>query len=420
MRPTIAAFALLIAFSSALDGASRRRAVSRQDLGELPYVWLSRHAHPLTAMALPAPSTDLEPLRELAGDASVVALGDGTHGTREFYTLKLRMIDFLVREMGFDVVAFEAPFPLFDRLNAYVMNGVGDPRAILLESNDRLYYRFWAVDEMLAVVEWMRSYNLTRGDRPPLQIAGADVYDGVGAVQAVLAFLRAVDPAAAAEADAEYACVSALPNDGCGDRARMVLERLTAKRAEYQRVAGAGAFAEAEQNARVVVQANAMFGERDRNMASNVEWLLANRSTSRRMIFWAHQEHVGKTVSRFVPGPPSGAYLADRLGPRYVAIGSMAGGGTYRYWRNDPFGEPATARVPPPAEGTYESLFRLREAAALMIPLNGDVPSWLAGPANHFVVGTSASDRLTQASLPEKLDAVVYIEFSSPTQPLRR
>ncbi|HEX6178601.1 MAG TPA: erythromycin esterase family protein, partial [Thermoanaerobaculia bacterium] len=282
-------------------------------------------------------------------------------------------------------------------------------------------YRFWAVDEMLAVVEWMRTYNATRGDRPALQIAGADVYDGVGAAQEVLRYLRAVDPLAAAEAEAEYSCVSSLPSPACRDHARIVLDRLTAKRAEYESIAGAPAFVEARQSATVVMQANATFGERDGNMATNVEWLLANRSAARRIIFWAHQEHVGKTQTPFVGGLPSGAYLDERLGSRYVAIGSMTGGGSYRYWRSNPFGEPATAIVPPPASGTYESFFRLREAAALLIPLNGEaVPAWLAGPAHHFVVGTSASDQLTLVSLPAKLDAVVYIEFSSPTQPLTR
>ena len=82
---------------------------------------------------------DLQFLRDMIGDAKVVALGEATHGTREFFLMKHRILKFLVQEMGFNLFAIEASWPEANRLNEYVHTGVGDP-AILLSG---LYFWTW-------------------------------------------------------------------------------------------------------------------------------------------------------------------------------------------------------------------------------------------------------------------------------------
>src|SRR5687768_12011554 len=157
------AIALFLALTIALPtvAAPRRRAVAKPVFDTSTVRgWLEKNAHFLAATELTPYSYDLEPLRLMIGDATLVGLGDGSHGTHEFYTVKLRLIDYLVREMNFDVIAFEGAFPLFERINQYVQGSAGDPRALLNEGNDRLLYFFWNVEEMLAVIEWAREYNL--------------------------------------------------------------------------------------------------------------------------------------------------------------------------------------------------------------------------------------------------------------------
>ncbi|HUP49415.1 MAG TPA: erythromycin esterase family protein [Thermoanaerobaculia bacterium] len=416
MRKARAFLAILLLVGAAADGSVRRRAVARLDPSESPEAWLWRNGHALQSVDHPAPAADLEPLRDIAGHASVVGLGDGTHGTREFYTSKLRMIDFLVRETDFDVVAFEAPFPLFNRLNEYVQGGAGDPRALLRESNERLGYRFWDVEEMLAVVEWMRDYNAGRGSRPSIAIAGADVYDGVGASRAVVDSLRRVDPSAASDAEREYGCVSPQPSPACMTVAAEVRDRLAQRRAELEPLAGAVAFEEALQNARIVVQSMSHFTARDPNMAANVGWILEHRSRSGRIIVWAHQEHIGKSGTLWIPSESMGWHLAMVFGDRYVAIGSLTGRGTILQWA--PPGTPVAGSIPPPLPGSYESFFSLRPARALLIPLRREVPDWLAGPAFYFTSGTARNNAPSIDSLPAKLDAIVYIEETTATRPL--
>src|SRR5512147_1133880 len=88
---------------------------------------------------------DLEPLRQIVGNARIVSLGEATHGTREFFQMKHRILRFLVERMGFTAFAIEATWPEANRLDRYVRTGEGDP-AVLLSG---LYFWTWNTDEVL-------------------------------------------------------------------------------------------------------------------------------------------------------------------------------------------------------------------------------------------------------------------------------
>ncbi|MCP4659867.1 MAG: hypothetical protein GY856_31070, partial [bacterium] len=80
---------------------ARRRMPASQEV----VAWIHEHAIPLATPEAEQGFDDLRPVRELIGDARVVGLGEATHGTREFFQLKHRMLEFLVEEMGFTVFA---------------------------------------------------------------------------------------------------------------------------------------------------------------------------------------------------------------------------------------------------------------------------------------------------------------------------
>ena len=65
-----------------------------------------------TARAAPLATTepggnrdDLAAFGKAVGDARIVSLGEATHGTREFFQLKHRLLEYLVAEKGFTVLA---------------------------------------------------------------------------------------------------------------------------------------------------------------------------------------------------------------------------------------------------------------------------------------------------------------------------
>lgn len=93
--------------------------------------WLRANAIPLNTVEAEHGFSDMQPLKAVVGNARIVALGEATHGTREFFQLKHRMLEFLVTEMGFNIFAMEANMPEAQAINQFVLEGRGDPAAAL-------------------------------------------------------------------------------------------------------------------------------------------------------------------------------------------------------------------------------------------------------------------------------------------------
>ena len=132
--------------------------------------WLRENAHPLRSAVPTGDNEDLEPLRDIVGDARIVALGEATHGTSEFFTIKHRIVQFLAEEMDFTVFSIEANMPEAYRVNEYVLTGEGNPEELLRDIH-RLW--MWNTQEVLDMILWMREYNAS--GQGVLQFTGFDM-----------------------------------------------------------------------------------------------------------------------------------------------------------------------------------------------------------------------------------------------------
>ena len=91
------------------------------------HAWARSNAIPLASVEAGHGFIDLEPLRAIIGDARIVSLGEATHGTREFFQLKHRLLEYCVSELGFTIFGIEASYPECLRINDYVLHGTGNP-----------------------------------------------------------------------------------------------------------------------------------------------------------------------------------------------------------------------------------------------------------------------------------------------------
>jgi erythromycin esterase len=60
--------------------------------------WLKANAIPFDTTEPNHSFEDLMPLKTIIGDARIVALGEATHGTHEFFQMKHRMLEFWSRK----------------------------------------------------------------------------------------------------------------------------------------------------------------------------------------------------------------------------------------------------------------------------------------------------------------------------------
>lgn len=165
--------------------------------------WLASHSFSLRSFA-PAPVDtqvdldDLAPVARIVGDARIIALGEATHGTREFFLMKHRLLQYFVRELGATVFAIEANQLAAERINAYVRGGAGEARTVMGGM-----FQVWNTEEMLALIEWMRAYNAQHPERM-VDFVGYDMQDQKPPIDSVRAFLDRTDPRLAVTAGRLY------------------------------------------------------------------------------------------------------------------------------------------------------------------------------------------------------------------------
>jgi erythromycin esterase-like protein len=150
--------------------------------------WLKTNAIRLSTVEAGHGFADMKPLKKIIGDARIVSLGEATHGTREFFQLKHRMLEFLVKEKGFTIFSIEANMPEAYRLNDYVLNGNGDPAALI----KGMYFWTWSTEEVLDMVMWMRKFN--KAGKGRLQFTGFDMQTPDVAAGIVSDFVAKVEP----------------------------------------------------------------------------------------------------------------------------------------------------------------------------------------------------------------------------------
>ncbi|MET9757841.1 erythromycin esterase family protein [Streptomyces sp. NPDC006372] len=317
---------------------------------------LERAASPLRTAEPGGDIGDLRPVGRAVGDAVVVGMGEATHGSHEFLTMKERVFRYLVERRGFRTFALETAWSTGVRLDDYVVHGEGDPARIMRE--DLQYtYALNPTAENLALVEWMRDHN-RRHPKDPVRFMGDDWgYTGPELYDRVTDHVARVRPDLAPRFEELYRGLRPAVPSGAYQKA--YLARPLAERQEMasrtgralallrslepRGEAGRREFAEVLRHATVIDQTATGYGFdfadprqraeamrwRDEVMADNVVWWRGH--TGHRILLAGHNNHIGYEPEdpRVLPRT-QGAVLRDRLGSGYVSVGLTFGRGSFK------------------------------------------------------------------------------------------
>lgn len=134
----------------------------------------------------------LDPLVEYLAEAKIVGLGEGTHGTKEFFEMKDKIFRQLALHHDFNAIIFEIPWDHALVVNNYVVNGEGN----LNDAVDQTYYWVYDTQEVRNLAQWIYEINLTRTDGNKIFFVGCDPQGGDFklAKQFVFEYLEKVAP----------------------------------------------------------------------------------------------------------------------------------------------------------------------------------------------------------------------------------
>ncbi|KAJ5526915.1 hypothetical protein N7513_011074 [Penicillium frequentans] len=258
-------------------------------------------------------------------DKQVVLLGDGSHGTSEFYHARAEITKRFIKEHGFTMVAIEADWPDAEAIDRYVRLRAG-PKAQIggtakgFEPFKRFPTWMWRNREMQDLVEWMRDWNKDLPQALRVGFYGLDLYSMGASIRAVIDYLDRVDPEAGKEARKRYGCLAPWAEDptayglaslrglkDCESEVLLILHDLLEKRLQYitEDFKDGDEYHSGKQNAYLVRDAEKYYKTmywseasswtlRDTHMFGTLQRILQHRPPpANKAIVWAHNSHVG-------------------------------------------------------------------------------------------------------------------------------
>ncbi|HEX6315485.1 MAG TPA: erythromycin esterase family protein [Gemmatimonadaceae bacterium] len=405
---------------------------------------------------------DFAPLLARVGDARFVLIGEASHGTHEFYRVRAAITKELIRGKGFTAVAVEADWPDAYRANRYVRGVSADLDAEQALGGFRRFPQWmWRNADVLDFVGWLRSHNDDLPDEQRVGFYGLDLYSLHSSMEAVISYLRKVDPAAAVRAARRYGCFERFGDDpqeygyaaslgiseSCEREVVAQLVELRRAATEYAGRDGQVALDDlfyAEQNARLVANAEryyrAMFGSRtaswnlrDQHMADTLDGLerfLTRGGRPAKVVVWAHNSHLGDARATEM-GEGGELNVGQLVRQRYGEAAALVGFTTSRgsVTAAADWDEPAQRRTVRPAlGGSYEALFH--DAGVENFYLDLGVPdearAMLDVPRLQRAIGviyrpeTERMSHYFRTRLTKQFDAVFHYDHTRAVEPLER
>ena len=412
--------------------------------------WLADNAIQLKSVQSGQSFEDLKPLKQVLRDVRIVGLGEETHGTREFFQLKTRLVEFLVKEAGFTVFAMEVSYANSSAINEYVLNGTGDRDKVLAKQG------LWAWDtqEVAELLDWLRQYNSTAPPARKVRFVGFDLHNNNPSVDLVANYLSKVAPERLeafkkatqpfhAEDDSGRQHLDYTTNVSAADKAQALAtlnellgflylneRRFTFKTSDAE-------FALALEHARILAEfvdtyrrprfdkndrLNSSGYTRDIYMAQNVEHEIDQLKPGTRMIIWAHNDHVGKFKAAL------GDYLQQAYGPDYYALGFSFNQGAFQARELAPdvtIGALKEFTVGAAKEGSVEWYLNRAGIKNFILDLRNTskpeaVEQWLTTPHPMRSIGlgfSHSSDDFERVNLKQTYDGLVFIESTTRARP---
>ncbi|WP_338876247.1 erythromycin esterase family protein [Spirosoma sp. SC4-14] len=386
--------------------------------------------------------TDLSPLDTLLAKAQLVGMGEGTHGTREFFQMKDRLFRYLVQKHGFQTIAFEANFGRSVIVNRF-LHGQTSNLASATDAAKSMYFWTWSTDEVRELLQWMKEYNMTKSANQQLSFYGFDCQYADDEFPLIREFLSKVDPLSLPKADSLSSLYKLTANSSATDSIRQqygqqiqsLYNSFVRNENKWASQGGQQDYEIARQAARILIQLQDLtsgdncnyFIKRDKYMAENVQWMLTNMHIDK-VSLWAHNYHISSLSNGSCNQPSMGGYLKNQLKDKYLTICTLFTNGTFTVRDASASNAPLTqlSAHTGDVKTSFNNLFGKVKYVNFGLNLNQGqldptIKSWLDTNSPLLEVGATfdqskASQYYSVTALKGRFDILLHFRDTSPSQ----
>lgn len=382
---------LVLGLAACGGGSSSATPAGPPPTQAFPEAWtqyVKSEAKPIRSLDPDSPDdSDLAFLDTLLAGKRLVTLGESGHGVAEFSQAKIRLIKYLHEHLGYDVIAFESSI-----LSCYR----GNERAATLDATTLMQSSVFGVWSTGDVVKLFAYLKATQATPHPLILAGFDIQlttaDERQARPAVFQEVVAkVDPVYAQEVfdldtafiqnrasatylkanldslKASYQALTAFLDGHMGALQQAFPDRPLYPLVVRQAAWGMSDYLD-ELYAGYVSQNLAQgYGVRDAGMAANLQVLLDTLYPGRKVMAWAHNDHLmhdepGTTLYPIFKN--LGNWIANRYGASVYTLG------LYMYAGSAAKNDQGIYLIPPAPAGSLENLLHQSGQAVSFLDLS--------------------------------------------------
>jgi erythromycin esterase-like protein len=405
-------------------------------------------------------TTDYDSILEVAQDVDHILIGESTHGTHEFYSIRASITKQLILKKGFNVIAIEGDWPDVYRINLYVKGDSSIKNAIdALSGFKRFPTWMWRNEVVVEFIEWLHQYNSTLHPINKIGFYGLDLYSLNTSMEIIISYLEKKYPDATKRAKERYACFDPFKEDlqiygyaamfgvtkSCEDEVVDQLIEFTKR--VYQDLQENGSaedeFFYIKENTRLVknaekyyrsmfVNKSSSWNVRDLHMIETLDHLVLylNKKSNNptKIVTWAHNSHVGdaKATEVRIQGQLNIGQLArEKYGKKSLLIGFLTNSGSVTAaskWD----GIVEQKSVLPALSYSYEQFFHNLNPSNFLInfiahdQIKKLIPSELLERAIGviYLPENERESHYFRASLVKQFDIVIYIDTTSAIKPL--
>lgn len=402
--------------------------------------------------SLPLIDQNLDKIIEAIGDARIVMIGEASHGTSEFYTIRAELSKRLIEQKDFHIIAVEGDWPSVQAVNQYV-KGYGNEEAyakeILVKSFNRWPTWMWANEEIEAFTKWLKDKNESCDHK--VGFYGIDLYSLYESIDEVLKFLSEnpkyeVDLEHAKKAftcfepynrmPEHYALSTAKFTGECISEVSSLLKSLRSNEEHYSDeheedlnvIMNALVAKNAEAYYRAMMQDAKSWNTRDTHMVEAINELMKYHGEDAKIIIWEHNTHIGDASETDMKDEGLinvGQIMREQYGKENTyAIGF----GTYQgtVIAADSWGDPLEViEVPPSKLSMWEGQLHAAGAEDKILLFTDENREIFNDWIGHRAIGVvynpafEAYGNYVPSRVGSRYDAFIFIDESNALKPLK-
>ena len=396
---------------------------------------LKQVVHPIEATPLTIPDEDLQVLDNLFADSQIVGLGEATHGTSEFFSMKDRLFRYLVQNHGYRIFAFEADMGESIFLNNYVQTGEGDLRELM---SNFMHFWTWRNDEVFDLLEWMKNYNKGKAPEEKLHYVGVDAQFLTYQHELLRTYLNAHNPELYQKHKESLISTEGLQRDDFQGMSTNEFEALISSINDFRRdfmeaesdlISGSSEF-DYELNKRLLENISqtmtvlfngfndTSFNYRDDFMGENTLWARNLLGTPSKVAYWGHNFHVANLSS----SGSAGSVIHREIQDEYVIIGYTFNEGNFTGFDN--ISAVRTLNMQTPIDGTINSIFNELVAENFIFVIEDanaheNLSTWVNRNNRMLEIGCCYSPEnnfyIIPVNLSTKYDVIIHFNESNPS-----